>query len=176
MSTVDTQSILAFLDVVGRRQIKPERLLLLGGGALLLLGNARATLDIDYVGDDLHRTDFQQMLDDVAAEMHLQVDPVPIERFVPLPPDTETRQRRIGQFGSVDVLVIDPYVIALSKLDRGLDSDLADIVFLVEQGLVDLDRLAVEGERIIQRAREFDLDPAAIRRHLEVVRQRAASA
>lgn len=176
MAISDKRAILDFLDVVGSRQARPERLLLLGGSALMLLGNARATFDIDYVGEDLHRTDFQQLLDEVAAERQLHVDPVPIERFVPMPDDTTARQLRIGQFGAVEVLVIDPYVIALTKLDRGLDSDLADIGFLLAKGLVQLDRLADEVERALLQAPDFDLDPEAIRRHLAVVRERASRA
>lgn len=37
--------------------------------------------------------------------------------------------------------MIDPYAMALGKLDRGFPTDLADIVFLVRRDLVNLTEL-----------------------------------
>lgn len=65
--------------------------------------------------------------------------------------------------------------MALSKLDRGFDSDVADIVFLIQQGLVSLDRLADWVTAAIPDAAAYDLDPDAMRKHLAVVRRRIAS-
>jgi hypothetical protein len=174
MSPVDRSAILAFLHRLGDRLVEPNELVLLGGGALLLLGSPRTTIDIDYVGDDLARNDLQIAVEQVAEEMGLVVDPVPIWDFVPLPADSAKRQVHVGRFSMVDVFALDPYVMALSKLDRGFDSDLADIVFLVQRGLVSLDLLA---ERVVAAtliAAAYDMDPAAMRKHLAVVRQRIA--
>ena len=65
--------------------------------------------------------------------------------------------------------------MALSKLDRGFDSDIADIVFLVERGLVLPDRLAELITAAVPEARAYDLDPVAMRQHMAVVRQRVAN-
>lgn len=42
-----------FLARLGGRYPKQATLYLLGGGALILLGSSRDTLDIDYVGNDM---------------------------------------------------------------------------------------------------------------------------
>lgn len=137
-----------------------------------MLGSQRSTIDLDYVGDDLQLSDFQRTIAEVASEMHVHVDPVPIERFVPLPPEADSRRLFIARFGPIEVFVVDPYVIALSKVDRGLDTDVADIVFLVERGLVNLDLLADLVVTSLRQAAQYDMDPAATLRHLTVVRQR----
>lgn len=172
MAPLDADTVQAFLRTLGARQSHPAELQLLGGCALMLLGQARTTLDIDYVGDDLVQSQFQQSIDQVAAELHVHADAVPIDRFVPVPADAQRRRVFIARHGQMDVYVIDPYVIALSKLDRGLDSDLDDIRFLAQTARIDLNQL----ERLVTssepHAREFDLDPAAMRRHLAVVRRR----
>jgi hypothetical protein len=58
VSPIDRAALHAFLERLGERLVEPGELVLLGGGALLLLGSRRTTVDIDYVGDDLVRSDF----------------------------------------------------------------------------------------------------------------------
>lgn len=55
MAEIAVSQIIALLTEVGQRHQQPATLLLLGGGALRLLGSPRPTLDIDYVGHDLHK-------------------------------------------------------------------------------------------------------------------------
>lgn len=123
MECLAEETVLAFLEEVGRRYSQPADLLLLGGSALCLLGSPRPTLDIDYVGDDLTRNELQQCIDQVAQNMGIVVEAVPISGFVPLPEDADQRKVSVGQFGAVQVYILDPYSMALSKVDRGFDSD-----------------------------------------------------
>jgi hypothetical protein len=101
-------AILAFLEEVGKRYSQPADLLLLGGGALCLLGSPRPTLDIDYVGDDLTKNELQQYIDQVAQDMGIIVEAVPIAGFVPLPEDADQRKVSVGQFGAAQVHILDP--------------------------------------------------------------------
>ena len=55
MATITSDQIHAFLTELGSRYGHRATLLLLGGSALCLLGSERATLDIDYVGNDIHK-------------------------------------------------------------------------------------------------------------------------
>lgn len=174
MRLVDSSAIGAFLNALGARQSEQEQLLLLGGCALILLGSTRTTADIDYVGDDTRQTAFQQTISQVAAQLELDVEPVPIDRFVPLPPDSLSRRVFVARYGPVEVYIVDPYVMALSKLDRGFHTDLDDVVFLIGRGLVTLDRLTeLVGSTLLQ-ADAYQIDPAAMRAHLDAVRQRAS--
>ena len=116
-------------------------LFLLGGGVLELLGVARTTVDLDYVGDDLQPNKLQRLMVEIADEMHIELEAVPIKEFVPLPKDAHKRAIFVGQFGKLSVHIFDPYTIALSKLDRGFDTDLEDIFFLVKNKIITLDQL-----------------------------------
>ncbi len=77
----------------------------------------------------------------------------------------------MGQFGAIAVYVFDPYTIALSKLDRDLIRTLKTLSFLISRGYVRLEQLEAMALTALERAREFDLDPVAVRAHLQAVRE-----
>lgn len=164
-------AILAFLEEVGKRYSQPADLLLLGGGALCLLGSPRPTLDIDYVGDDLTKNELQQCIDQVAQDMGIVVEAVPIAGFVPLPEDADQRKVSVGQFGAVQVHILDPYSMALSKIDRGFDTDIEDVVFLIQQGFIRFDHLRTLVGKALERAGEFSLSKPEMQDHLRAVEQ-----
>lgn len=169
MAEIAVSQIRTLLTEVGQRYHQPATLLLLGGSALCLLGSPRPTLDIDYVGHDLHKNALQAVIEQVAQEMHLEVEAVPIDEFVPLPEDAQQRQLVVGQFGSIAVYILDPYTIALSKIDRGFDTDIEDILFLIRQGLVRFEQLEIVVNTAVVRAQEFNLNSTAMRDHLQAV-------
>jgi hypothetical protein len=49
--------ILHFLEQLGRRYDRQAELHLIGGATLCLFGSPRATLDVDFVGNDLPNED-----------------------------------------------------------------------------------------------------------------------
>lgn len=156
---------------MGERVPPSSNLVLVGGSALALLGSPRLTIDIDFVGDDVHPNELHQFIIQIAKELHIHVEPVPIDRFIPLPKGSEERQIRIGQFGNLEIYVADPYSIALSKLDRGLDTDLEDIIFLVRNNFITLDELERITRDAILYAGKFDLHPDMLD-HLEELKDR----
>ena len=169
MAEIAVSQIRALLTEIGQRYQQPATLLLLGGSALCLLGSPRPTLDIDYVGHDLHKNALQAVIEQVAQEMQLEVEAVPIDEFVPLPDDAQQRRLAVGQFGSIEVCILDPYTIALSKIDRGFDTDIEDILFLIRQGLVMFEQLEIVVNTAVVRAQEFNLNSTAMRDHLQAV-------
>lgn len=172
MSELAADQIRLFLTEIGNRYKHPATLYLLGGSALLLLGNERPTLDIDYVGDDLHKNALQKLIDQVATEMHFEVEALLIESFVPVPPGADQRHLLIGRFGILDVFIYDPYTIALSKIDRGFDSDIDDVVFLIHRTLIKIDELERYVHTALQKANEFGLTPSEMQAHLQAVHRR----
>ena len=170
MERVAKETIYAFLTEVGRRHQKAADLYLIGGSALCLLDNPRPTLDIDYVGNDLQKDELQHVIDEVAHEMRLEVDAVPIGGFVPLASEAEERRVFIGQFSSLQVYIFDPYAIALSKVDRGFDTDVEDILFLIRRGDVDFLELEKLVFMALEQAALFGLDSKAVLNHLQIVR------
>lgn len=170
MAAIAVSQIITLLTEVGQRHQQPATLLLLGGSALRLLGSPRPTLDIDYVGHDLHKNDLQQVLEQVAQEMGLEIEAVPINEFVPLPSDAQQRQLSVGTYGALNVYILDPYTIALSKIDRGFDTDIEDIIFLIRQGFITLTQLETVVSDAMGQAQNFDLTPIAMLEHLQDVR------
>lgn len=168
---MDKEILQDFLTRLGSRYPKQANLYLLGGSALILLGSSRDTLDIDYVGDDTQKEDFQIAIDEVAAELKLETEAVPIERFIPLPKGNEQRKIHIGQFGKINAYVIDPYSIALSKIDRGFETDLEDILFLIQHNQVDLVTLEQILMDSLSQAGTFDFHPEILA-HFEDLKQR----
>lgn len=156
---MDKSEIESLLQALGKRVPSRTRLVLVGGGALALLGSPRLTLDIDFVGDDVRPSKLHRSIIEIARELEIHAEPVPLDRFIPLPAGSAERNIHIGQFGNLDIDVADPYSIALSKLDRGFDTDFEDVIFLIQRGFVRLNEL----ERILQdalpHARKYDLSP-----------------
>lgn len=171
MRAVSKQSVLEFLERLGERYPKRETLSLLGGSAMLLLGSPRETMDVDYVGDDIHKNEFQKAIEEIAGDLGLDAEAVPIDRFIPLPEGNEQRKIHIGQFGRVTVYVIDPYSIALSKIDRGSDRDFDDLVFLIRHNHIaieELERMTKDG---LSHAGKFDFHPDILA-HLQELKSR----
>lgn len=161
-----------FLQELGRRYTSPALLYLVGGGALLLLDNPRRTLDIDYVGHDMpiRWTELQRVIDALAIEMGLKIEAVPLDEMIPLTVDSAQRHLSLGAYGSVQVYIFDPYAIALSKLDRGNEPDLQDIVFLIRRNLINPDALKQVLQEAIPHANEYDLNPKQMQKNLDAVR------
>jgi hypothetical protein len=170
--SLDAIRIRAILQLIGERITTPANLILIGGGALALLGSPRLTVDIDFIGDDISPDELGKTIMQVAKEQNIYADPVPLERFVPLPQGSESRMINIGKFGNLSVYAADPYSIALGKLERGFDTDLADIVFLIRQNLIELVQLQRVVEAALPRAREFDINSSDMLAHLQTIVKR----
>jgi len=168
---MDSAEIQSVLQMMGTRVPPASRLVLVGGSALSLLGSLRPTVDIDFIGDDLHPEPLHQLILQIAEELDIDAEPVPLDKFVPLPQGNEERVIRMGQYGNLEIFIADPYSIALSKIDRGADTDYDDLVFLVQHNHVDMDTF----ERVIQEAlphaSQFDFHPDILK-HLQELKNR----
>jgi hypothetical protein len=159
MKNMSAQSVQEFLENLGRRYPEQATLYLLGGSALLLLGSSRDTLDIDYVGDDIKKDDFQIAIEEIAAKLGLETEAVPIDRFIPLPAGNEDRKISVGQFGNITAYIFDPYSIALSKIDRGLDTDMEDVIFLIRHNHINANKLESIIKESLPQASKYDFHP-----------------
>ena len=173
MDSLAEREVLAFLNRLGTIYPKPATLYLLGGGALCLLGSPRRTLDIDCTLGEItdQEQKFVQIMETVADEMRLELEVIPIQEFTPIPADSESRHQFIGQFGLIEVFIYDPYTIAVSKLARGLETDLQDVLFLLQRSIINLDRLSEYVDAAIPVAWEYDVDPADLRQYMNEVRR-----
>lgn len=176
MEPVTPETLTQFLTRLGEHFSDQATLYLLGGSALLLLGNPRQTLDIDYTTDlNPHQQKaLESIMKQLAAQYRLDIEAVPIAEFIPLPPGAEERRRFIGRFGQVDVYVYDLYTIALSKIARGFETDLEDVIFLVKANFIDLAELQKLFQSILPRARQTDIIPSEFQQYFQDLLRRLA--
>ncbi len=174
MEPITAANLRLFLQRLGERYQDPAEIYLLGGGALCLLGNPRVTLDVDYTTDmaaeDTAR--LQAVLAELAAEMQLDVEDVPVAEFVPLPPGAWERRRAVGRFGQLEVYIFDPYTIALSKIARGFEADLEDVLFMLGENLVEFAELERLFEQVLPGSAEADIIPQEFQDYFEELRRR----
>ncbi len=130
-------------------------------------------MDIDYLGNDLpnYEDPLVVAIRTVADELHVEIEGVPLDQFIPLPTGVESRHKLIGHFGNVTAYVFDPYSIAISKLDRGFMTDLQDIVFLIREGFVSIDQLIQFANDTLENSQGYDIDPREFRQHLNALLQ-----
>src|SRR5262245_6447899 len=95
--SLDETRIRAILQLIGELITVPSKLVLIGGGALALLGSPRLTVDIDFIGDDIAPDELSKTIIQIAKEQNIYADPVPLERFIPIPQGSESRMITIGK-------------------------------------------------------------------------------
>ena len=173
MEPVTATNLESFLRHLGERCPGPVTLYLLGGSALCLLGSPRVTLDVDYIAEVVEEdaARFQVILTELATEMQLDLEDVPLAEFIPLPPGAWERRCSVGQFGQLAVYIFDPYSIALSKIARGFEADLEDVVFMLREHLIEFDELERLFEQILPEAPEADIVPQEFRAYFEELRR-----
>jgi hypothetical protein len=176
LDNITDTSLIAYLNELGKHALSPTQLYLLGGSALLLLGNPRPTLDLDYLGDDVKKSEWQLTMESLAESHRIILEAVPIDHFIPLPEGYADRHIFYQRFNNLEVFIFDPYAIAISKIDRGFDSDIDDVAFLIRREYVEPNRLNEMLEKALQYAGEFDLNPATARQHLNLSIKRASNA
>jgi hypothetical protein len=174
MEAVTAAAIQQFIQRLAERYGGAGTLYLLGGGALCLLGSPRETRDVDYAfevaPEEVER--FRAALAGVAAELQLDLEDVPIAEFMPLPPKAAERRRALGRYGQLDVYIFDPYTIALSKIARGFEADIEDVVFLLRAGVIEFAELERLFGIVLPKAPQADIDRREFRAYFEEVRRR----
>ncbi len=172
MNTITADDVRTFLKKVGERYSRPGTLYVLGGAAVGLLGNPRPTVDLDYAVDlSSPDAELREAMFAVAKEMRLDLEEVTFKEFIPLPKGADQRHKRIGRFGQLEVYVCDPYSIALSKVARGFETDLEDVVFLLRRKLIAFKELEAMVLAALPHAQEFDIDPREFRQNWVTLRK-----
>ena len=176
MEPVTSAILQAFFQRLSERYPGTGTFYLLGGSALCLLGNPRTTLDVDYTFE-LDAGSVQQFMAavaELASEMRLDLEAVPLAEFIPLPPQARERRRLVGRYGQLDVYIFDLYSIALSKIARGFEADLEDVMFILHEGMIEFGELECHFNAILPDAPKADIDSNEFRGYFEEIRRRLA--
>ncbi len=174
MPLLTSDEIRAFLQKLGEHYPRPGKVYLLGAVAIGLLGHSRVTGDLDYAADFTSSdTELREGLLAFAKDMGLELEDVAFKEFIPIPDGADRRHQWIGRFGQLEVYVFDPYSIALSKVARGFEIDLEDVVFLLRRKLIAFKELESMVLAALPRAREFDIDPREFRENWQTLRKLA---
>jgi len=173
MGSLAKEEIQHFLQKLGERFRQPAKIYLLGGSALCFWGNPRRTVDIDLTveAEPIILPELLSAIQILAGEIKLEHEIVPIEEFIPLPEGAGERHRFLGTFGNIIVYAFDPYSIALSKLARGFETDIQDVIFLLQHDIISIKQLAEFVEEALPFAWDFDIDPADLRSHFDDVKR-----
>jgi Nucleotidyltransferase of unknown function (DUF6036) len=139
---VDKAAIESFLQQLGRTFHKPARLYLVGGAALVHLGiRPGFTQDIDVQASGANEGDLIVTIQKLIERLQINIEFAAPGDFIPLPLQWEAHAQFVGRYGSIDVFYFDFYSIALSKIERGNDRDIADVKLLIQHEIVTLDEL-----------------------------------
>jgi len=174
VAPVTLATLQAFLQRLGERYPGVGDLYLLGGSALCLLGSPRTTVDIDYLfeADAQSVEQFEAVVAELAEEMDLDIEAVPLGKFVPLPPQAHQRRRLVGRYGQLDAYIFDPYSIALSKIARGFEADLEDVMFMLHEGVIEFEELGRHFEAILPDVPKTDIAPSEFRDYFDEIHRR----
>lgn len=133
-----------------------------------MLGNSRRTIDIDVYIEE-KESDLKSTIEDTANELRIFVDVIPINEFTKIPGGAADRHIFLEKVGALEVVVFDPYTIAISKLSRGYADDISDVVFMIQKNYVQLEKLTQFVEETIPVAWDYDDDPEVLKNSLLIV-------
>jgi len=128
----------------------PARIYLVGGATAVLFDWRDSTVDVDIKlipdSDEILRT-----LPKLKENLHINIELAAPDDFIPAVPGWQERSRFIRREGSIDFFHYDFYGQALAKIERGHETDLADVKHMLEMGLIEPNRmwelfLKIEGE------------------------------
>lgn len=156
---VSAHLLQTWLATLGRCFRHPGRLFLVGGTSLLLVAAKRTTLDVDiqFEIDPAHHTEWVRCVRDVSRQLGIPVEQASPADFIPLPTGYEGRHQFVGRFGQLDVFHFDFYSVALSKIHRGNEKDFGDVIAMLSQGLIALERLQTYFDEILQIVEAHDI-------------------
>jgi Nucleotidyltransferase of unknown function (DUF6036) len=172
---VDRDRIEQFLRRLGERFRKPGRVYLVGGTSMVFEGFREQSIDIDLTFEVMSsdHSEMIQAIRELKEQLALNVEEVSPGDFIPLAEGYRERAVFVGRYGQLDIYHFDFYATALSKIARGTEEDLHDVLALLRAGRVEWDLLERYFEEIRSRvsAESLKQDVNQFNRNLEIVQQ-----
>ena len=152
---------------LGRRTKDPTEVFLTGGVTAVLYGWRTSTVDVDLKvvpsSDEILRA-IVHLKDALRVNIELAAP----DEFIPELPGWRERSVFVRTEGAVSFYHYDLYAQALAKIERGHTQDVIDVRHMLDDGLVDPQRLRGLFEDIEPQLYRFPaIDPPSFRRALE---------
>jgi hypothetical protein len=147
----------------------PLQVYLVGGATAVVEGWRQATIDIDLALGPGHDV-VLRAIPAIKASLDVNVELASPEDFIPVKPGWQERSPFVAQEGQVTFRHFDLYAQALAKIERGHETDRADVAQLLGRGLVERTRLLESFAAIEPELYRFPaIDPVSFRQAVEAV-------
>jgi len=137
---VDRARVLEFATELGRRLRAPHTLYLVGGSSAVVVGWRGSTRDLD-VRPEPDSDELLRILHELKQALDINIELASPLDFLPALDGWQDHSPYVGSWGRLHVRHLDFRLQALSKLERGLDTDLDDVRAMLARGLVNTDEL-----------------------------------
>ena len=165
---IDAIRLRAFMRAVSQAARGPLQVYLVGGATAVAEGWRDATIDIDVAFGPDHDV-VLRAIPAIKEALDVNVELASPADFIPVKPGWEERSPFVAQEGTVTFRHFDLYAQALAKIERGHETDRADVRQLLSRGLVERTRLLEYFASIEPDLYRFpSIDPATFRRSVEV--------
>jgi hypothetical protein len=136
---VDRERIKLFFQSLANRFRRPGKIYLVGGTSLVFEELRLQTVDIDVVIEvsPADHGKLIQAIRELKDELSINVEEASPGDFIPLPSGYQNRHEYLERIGTIDVLHFDLYSTALSKIERGREQDLVDVLALLRVGRIE---------------------------------------
>jgi len=137
---VSVERVEKFMKAIGRAGKENARIYFVGGATAVLLGWRETTIDLDVKiipdADEILRA-----LPKLKEDLQLNIELASPDDFIPPLPGWKERSTYITKEGPIEFFHYDFYAQALSKIERGHNTDLVDVREMIERGLIEPNRL-----------------------------------
>ncbi|MBI4785704.1 MAG: hypothetical protein HY782_01480 [Chloroflexi bacterium] len=170
----DRSRIELFLRRLAERFRRPGRIYLVGGTTMVYEGWRAQSLDVDltFEVEPADHDAIMQTIRELKDQLALNVEEASPGDFIPLPAGYRDRAEYVGRYGQLDVFHFDLYSTALSKIARGAEEDLSDVLALLRAGRLELAALEQRYQEIRPQfaTRSLKPDPKELDRNFQAVR------
>jgi hypothetical protein len=166
---VDRERVLELLAALGRRLRQPHTVYLVGGSSAVLVGWRPSTRHVD-LRPEPDSDELLRVLQDLKEALDVNIELASPLDFLPELGGWRDRSPYVDAWGRLVVRHLDFRLQALAKLERGLDTDLADVRTMLQRGLVDAAELRKGFDEMRPLLFRFPaVDAAAFARRLDLI-------
>lgn len=134
------KKIAELMRLLGRRVRHEVGVYFTGGTTAVLMGWRDSTVDVDLRFEP-ELDEFFRAIPEIIEKLQMSIELAAPSDFIPPLPEWKERCLYIGREGKISFYHYDPYSQALSKIQRWHEKDILDVNAMIENGLVEKDKL-----------------------------------